>query len=64
MTADATDVARRSIIAEQNLVIAAAYTALTEARNALCDGATRATVVSAIEAIEHYRQKRDPEHRR
>ena len=54
----ATEIARASVIAEQNAIIAAAYDALIEARNR--SRADLPRVLAAIEQIEEWRQKRDP----
>jgi hypothetical protein len=58
-------VARRSTIAEQNLIIGSVYSSLLDARESLESRDQQSAlrdIKSAIEDIENYRQKRDPEH--
>jgi hypothetical protein len=61
----ASDVARKGVIAEQNLIIGSVYSSLLDARESLESRDQQSAlrdIKSAIEDIENYRQKRDPEH--
>lgn len=61
LSASASAIARRAIIAEQNQIIAAAYDALLLVRRT---SAAYPEVDAVIERIENWRQRRDPEERR
>jgi hypothetical protein len=59
-----TEITRSATISEQNVIIAAAYFALLDARDSMIERGVKPgldAVVAAIEKIEEWRQKRDPE---